>query len=186
MRIEVGYGLEGTLTDLHSKLIIENTMVPAFRAGDFAGGISAAVDDMIMVLEGNRGRAGGARQSQSGQRHSATSILSLVIFVLIWATIFFGGFAMAFLPPIFGTRSDRTVSMARHGPSDYGASSSRSGWVVGIAHPAAAGRRAVPAAAGRPARQRRRRLFGWRRLVRRRRGIGELVMTQHAHQPAGS
>ena len=53
MRIEVGYGLEGTLTDLHTKLIIENTMVPAFRAGDFAGGISRAVDDIIMVLEGN-------------------------------------------------------------------------------------------------------------------------------------
>ncbi len=53
MRIEVGYGLEGTLTDLHSKLIIENTMVPAFRAGDFAGGITGAVDDIITVLEGN-------------------------------------------------------------------------------------------------------------------------------------
>src|SRR5690606_4860894 len=53
MRIEVGYGLEGTLTDLHSKLIIENTMVPAFRAGDFSAGISRAVDDIIMVLEGN-------------------------------------------------------------------------------------------------------------------------------------
>ena len=33
MRVEVGYGLEGTLTDLHTKLIIENDMVPAFRAG---------------------------------------------------------------------------------------------------------------------------------------------------------
>ncbi|RUZ42280.1 YgcG family protein, partial [Mesorhizobium sp. M7A.F.Ca.CA.004.05.2.1] len=53
MRIEVGYGLEGTLTDLHTKLIIENDMVPAFRAGDFSGGISKAVDDMVMVLEGN-------------------------------------------------------------------------------------------------------------------------------------
>src|SRR5690606_29551899 len=53
MRIEVGYGLEGTLTDLHTKLIIENDMVPAFRAGDFAGGITKAVDDMIMVLEGH-------------------------------------------------------------------------------------------------------------------------------------
>src|SRR5690606_29893567 len=53
MRIEVGYGLEGTLTDLHAKLIIENTMVPAFRAGDFSGGIAQAVDDIIMVLEGN-------------------------------------------------------------------------------------------------------------------------------------
>lgn len=53
MRIEVGYGLEGTLTDLHSKLIIENAMVPAFRAGDYAGGISRAVDDIVTVLEGN-------------------------------------------------------------------------------------------------------------------------------------
>ncbi|RVB79638.1 YgcG family protein, partial [Mesorhizobium sp. M6A.T.Cr.TU.014.01.1.1] len=53
MRIEVGYGLEGTLTDLHTKLIIENDMVPAFRAGDFSGGIAKAVDDMVMVLEGN-------------------------------------------------------------------------------------------------------------------------------------
>ena len=53
MRIEVGYGLEGTLTDLHTKLIIENDMVPAFRAGDFSGGIAKAVNDMVMVLQGN-------------------------------------------------------------------------------------------------------------------------------------
>ena len=66
MRIEVGYGLEGTLTDLHSRLIIENTMVPAFRAGDFAGGISGAVDDIILVLEGkepNSRRAPGATRT---------------------------------------------------------------------------------------------------------------------------
>ena len=45
MRIEVGYGLEGTLTDLLSSLIINDTMVPFFRAGDFNGGVSAAVND---------------------------------------------------------------------------------------------------------------------------------------------
>ncbi len=54
MRIEVGYGLEGTLTNLQSKRIIENDMVPAFRAGDFSGGISKAVDDIVIVLEGGR------------------------------------------------------------------------------------------------------------------------------------
>ena len=53
MRIEVGYGLEGTLTNLQSKRIIENDMMPAFRAGDFSGGISKAVDDIVMVLEGS-------------------------------------------------------------------------------------------------------------------------------------
>ena len=68
MRIEVGYGLEGTLTDLHSKLIIENTMVPAFRAGDFSGGISRAADDIIMVLEGNA-----AELEARGQRNPGTN-----------------------------------------------------------------------------------------------------------------
>lgn len=102
MRIEVGYGLEGTLTDLHSKLIIENTMVPAFRAGDFSAGISGAVDDIIMVLEGNaaelEARARRSRQSDEGPAWP------VILFFLVWGTFFFGGFAMAFLPPIFGRK----------------------------------------------------------------------------------
>lgn len=55
MRIEVGYGLEGTLTNQHATRIIEDDMVPAFRAGDFSGGISKAVDDIITVLEDSHG-----------------------------------------------------------------------------------------------------------------------------------
>ena len=73
MRIEVGYGLEGTLTDLHTKLIIENTMVPAFRAGDFSGGISKAVDDIIMVLEGNAAELEARGQAQSSTIPARTS-----------------------------------------------------------------------------------------------------------------
>jgi uncharacterized protein len=49
-RIEVGYGLEGTLTDALSKIIITNAMVPRFKAGDFGGGIERGVDDFITVL----------------------------------------------------------------------------------------------------------------------------------------
>ena len=55
MRIEVGYGLEGTLTNQQATRIIEDDMVPAFRAGDFSGGISKAVDDMITVLGDSHG-----------------------------------------------------------------------------------------------------------------------------------
>ena len=55
MRIEVGYGLEGALTNQHAARIIENDMVPAFRAGDFSGGISKTVDDMITVIEDSHG-----------------------------------------------------------------------------------------------------------------------------------
>ena len=50
VRIEVGYGLEGTLTDALSKVIITNAITPRFKAGDFSGGISRGVDDIITVL----------------------------------------------------------------------------------------------------------------------------------------
>ena len=50
VRIEVGYGNEGTLTDALSKIIIANAIVPKFKAGDFSGGISRGVDDIITVL----------------------------------------------------------------------------------------------------------------------------------------
>jgi uncharacterized protein len=50
VRIEVGYGLEGTLTDALSKVIITNAITPRFKTGDFAGGIGRGVDDIITVL----------------------------------------------------------------------------------------------------------------------------------------
>lgn len=50
VRIEVGYGLEGTLTDALSQVIITNAITPRFKAGDFAGGITRGVDDIITVL----------------------------------------------------------------------------------------------------------------------------------------
>ena len=53
MRIEVGYGLEGTLTDAVTRLIIDNAILPRFRTGDFAGGIERGVDDIIQVLSGD-------------------------------------------------------------------------------------------------------------------------------------
>ena len=53
VRIEVGYGLEGTVTDAVSRLIIENAILPRFRVNDYAGGISRGVDDLIQVLSGD-------------------------------------------------------------------------------------------------------------------------------------
>jgi uncharacterized protein len=53
VRIEVGYGLEGTLTDAISRVIIENAIIPRFRADDFAGGVTRGVDDIIQVLAGD-------------------------------------------------------------------------------------------------------------------------------------
>jgi uncharacterized protein len=50
VRIEVGYGLEGTLTDALSAVIIANAIAPRFKTGDFGGGIARGVDDIITVL----------------------------------------------------------------------------------------------------------------------------------------
>jgi uncharacterized protein len=52
LRIEVGYGLEGALTDVTSKRIIDEFIVPKFKSGDFAGGIWAGVDRIIKVIDG--------------------------------------------------------------------------------------------------------------------------------------
>ena len=52
LRIEVGYGLEGALTDVTSRRIIDEIIVPRFKTGDFAGGISAGVDRIIGVIDG--------------------------------------------------------------------------------------------------------------------------------------
>jgi uncharacterized protein len=52
MRLEVGYGLEGALSDLVSKRIVSDIMTPYFKQGDFEGGISAGVDAILKVVQG--------------------------------------------------------------------------------------------------------------------------------------
>jgi len=52
LRIEVGYGLEGVLTDATSRRIIDEDITPKFKSGDFSGGIGAGVDRMIRVVDG--------------------------------------------------------------------------------------------------------------------------------------
>lgn len=67
LRIEVGYGLEGALTDAASKRIISEIIVPRFRQGDYHGGITAGVDRILRVIDGEPlpepegRRAGGTR-----------------------------------------------------------------------------------------------------------------------------
>ncbi len=55
VRIEVGYGLEGTLTDALSSVIISSAMIPRFKANDYSGGIERGVDGIIAVLTTDAG-----------------------------------------------------------------------------------------------------------------------------------
>jgi uncharacterized protein len=62
VRIEVGHGLEGTLTGAATKLIIENSILPKFKTGDFSGGIKSGVGDIIHLLGGDAGGRNPARR----------------------------------------------------------------------------------------------------------------------------
>ncbi len=55
VRVEVGYGLEGALPDAISNLIIQNVILPRFKANDYPGGIARGVDEIIKVLSGEGG-----------------------------------------------------------------------------------------------------------------------------------
>jgi uncharacterized protein len=52
LRIEVGYGLEGVIPDAIAKRVIAETITPYFKAGDFYGGISAGVEQLIQLISG--------------------------------------------------------------------------------------------------------------------------------------
>jgi uncharacterized protein len=86
VRIEVGYGLEGDLTDAITQIIIQNAILPRFRANDYPGGISRGVDDIVQVLSGDQEFAQQAAQQNEGAHitgPNADMIFNIFIFALI-------------------------------------------------------------------------------------------------------
>lgn len=65
VRIEVGYGVEGALSDVIARRIIDDQITPRFRSGDFDGGISAGVEQMMRVIDGEALPAPSSRSRQS-------------------------------------------------------------------------------------------------------------------------
>jgi uncharacterized protein len=81
LRIEVGYGLEGALTDVTSRRIINEIITPKFKSGDFAGGISDGVDRIISVVDGEPLPAPQPQQSfEGGQDRFDILFNPLIIF----------------------------------------------------------------------------------------------------------
>ena len=91
VRIEVGYGFEGTLTDAVSRLIIENSILPRFRVNDFAGGITRGVDDIIQAVsvdsEEWKSRARQRPDDEPDLADVLTLLFFLVIFIIIVSSI---------------------------------------------------------------------------------------------------
>jgi uncharacterized protein len=52
VRIEVGYGIEGALSDVLARRIIDEHITPRLRSGDYAGGITAGVEQMMRIIDG--------------------------------------------------------------------------------------------------------------------------------------
>jgi len=90
-RIEVGYGLEGTLTDAESKLIIENIMIPQFRAGNYDAGVQAGTVELVRLLGGNAVDLSKMPEPPPPQHEDRGGVpWVIIVFVLIW--IIFGRF----------------------------------------------------------------------------------------------
>jgi len=113
VRIEVGYGLEPILTDALSKLVIENAILPRFRAGDFPAGIKDGVHDIALVLTGDAAEV----QARAKARQDADNP------GIDWFTVLF--YLAIFLAITYWVHS-RPVDLSSAGKR--GKSSSGSGW----------------------------------------------------------
>ena len=103
VRIEVGYGLEGIMSDAVSKSIIDLVIVPKFRVGNFSGGIIDGADMIINVLSGNAAELE-ARKKRAPPKSNDYPELSHWVFFIIWGALFFGPVGFAILAPILGEK----------------------------------------------------------------------------------
>lgn len=102
VRIEVGYGLEGILTDALSSQIIRNTIVPRFKANDYPGGIVAgsnAIADLL-ALPADEARKRAELAAKEAQKTQGGSDIGTAIFVLFIVFFFI-------VPMFFGRRRGR-------------------------------------------------------------------------------
>ena len=85
VRIEVGYGLEGALNDAISKRIISESITPRFTQGDFYGGVTAGIDQIIRVVDGES-----LPQRSEKPNDGVTSIQQLIPVIFILALVMGG------------------------------------------------------------------------------------------------
>jgi uncharacterized protein len=100
-RIEVGYGLEGELTDAQSRIIIERYMKPAFKRGDYDAGIVAGTKAVLATL-GNTSYAKPDYSETADDQDQGSPGVGFIIFLIIlfvlfrarmfWPLLFLGGF----------------------------------------------------------------------------------------------
>jgi uncharacterized protein len=134
VRIEVGRGLEPILTDALSKIIVENAILPRFRAGDFVGGIKDGVRDITLTLTGDAAeleQRAGARRAQDQTTDWVMVIFWMVIISwFIWVS--WRSAQAPFAQGRYGGSAQRPSSLGRYGAPiiipGRGWGGSRGGW----------------------------------------------------------
>lgn len=86
VRIEVGYGLEGYLTDALSSVIINRQIVPRFREGDMEGGVVAGTDAIVaqLSLPPEEARANLIAARERGQEEARHGLGLIPTILIIW------------------------------------------------------------------------------------------------------
>ena len=107
-RIEVGYGLEGVLPDIVTKRIIENELLPAFRAGDFNTGISRGVNAILQATRGEY-RGSGRTNADRGEEAAGSWLVFLCCSSSILLMIIAANRNVARRGTFYGPRGRRTV-----------------------------------------------------------------------------
>lgn len=138
VRIEVGYGLEDRLTDAQSSVIINQIITPAFKQGDFVGGISKGTEAIVQVLGGDPlaepvvGASGG--DDVTDWKMSLLFLILFVAFIYInmrWGRAL-GGLGGGYIGSGggggFGSRGSGGGGGMRGGGGSFGGGGASGGW----------------------------------------------------------
>jgi Beta-propeller domains of methanol dehydrogenase type len=91
VRIEVGYGLEGALTDLTASRIIRNEIAPRFRQGNYDDGVMAAVYAINQAIKGEYTNDGSAKRAPEGSGRSPLFTLLIIVLIIVFLSRRGGG-----------------------------------------------------------------------------------------------
>jgi uncharacterized protein len=84
VRIEVGYGLEGALTDALSKVIVATAIAPKFKQNDYAGGLNAGVDAILSILTGDAEEWQRRAKVREDESHAIDPLIVIIVFVILF------------------------------------------------------------------------------------------------------